>query len=313
MDLTLDPESPVPLFHQIVEGLRYRIGRGRLTPGATLPTVRDAAMRWNVNMHTVRRAYAVLSQEGVIESRPGRGTRVLASATGVPRERFLESILREARARYDLSPSELIDALVRSTGRAPAAVPSVQVVECNEGQCADHARELEAAWCVEAHPWSLARDGEPPRGPIVASWFHVNEIRVRWPARRADVYFAAIQPVIPGRFAAAPRGRRTLRVCEREDTMARNIVADLIAAGLDSRWRLEPHVYEPPERILEAGAARTPVLFSPRVWDRLSDDARADPRAVRLAYAFTPEALRSIGDHFGWRERSLATALDRRR
>src|SRR5215470_1291499 len=74
-----DPASPVPLYHQIAEALRYRIATGALTPGTTLPALREAAARWNVNLHTVRQAYRQLEQAGLVSTVPPRGSVVLPS------------------------------------------------------------------------------------------------------------------------------------------------------------------------------------------------------------------------------------------
>lgn len=65
MKMALDPDSPVPLYHQITEALSYRIATGRIPAGQRLPSVREAAKAWDVNMHTVRRAYGELSQRGL--------------------------------------------------------------------------------------------------------------------------------------------------------------------------------------------------------------------------------------------------------
>src|SRR5262245_48034254 len=46
MRLQLDPQSPVPLYHQLAESLRYRIATGALRPGQPLPPLREAARRW---------------------------------------------------------------------------------------------------------------------------------------------------------------------------------------------------------------------------------------------------------------------------
>ena len=66
MKMTLDPDSAVPLYHQITEALSYRIATGRIPPGQRLPSVREAATAWDVNMHTVRRAYGELSERGLV-------------------------------------------------------------------------------------------------------------------------------------------------------------------------------------------------------------------------------------------------------
>ena len=82
MQSTLDPRSPIPLYHQLAETIRYRIATGEVKSGTVLPPLRQAAGIWGVNLHTVRRAYAELARMGVVATRVPAGTRVLSAAEG---------------------------------------------------------------------------------------------------------------------------------------------------------------------------------------------------------------------------------------
>lgn len=62
------------LYARIAEDLRQEIMRGRLRPGDRLPSIRSLELRWNCTAGTVQRAYQELSRQGLVESRPGRGT-----------------------------------------------------------------------------------------------------------------------------------------------------------------------------------------------------------------------------------------------
>src|SRR5262245_17979305 len=53
---------------------QLRVDIGRLAPGDRLPSVRDLMGKHGVSPVTVRRAVAALSDEGLIEPRPGHGT-----------------------------------------------------------------------------------------------------------------------------------------------------------------------------------------------------------------------------------------------
>jgi molybdate-binding protein/DNA-binding transcriptional regulator YhcF (GntR family) len=72
-----------PLYQQIAESIRQEILYGHLRPGDSLPSMREMAERWDCTPGTVQRAYRQLSQQGLIASRPGRGTQVLS---GLPAE-----------------------------------------------------------------------------------------------------------------------------------------------------------------------------------------------------------------------------------
>jgi DNA-binding LacI/PurR family transcriptional regulator len=75
--LSVNPEQGMTLAHQIKLQLAWLIASGRLPPGDRLPPVRDMAQRLSVNLHTVRSAYRLLADEGLVAMRPGSGTHVL--------------------------------------------------------------------------------------------------------------------------------------------------------------------------------------------------------------------------------------------
>lgn len=75
--INVDPHLDTPLIQQIKKQLTWLIANGQLTTGETLPSVRKLASRLGVNVHTVRSAYLKLESEGLVETRQGRGTRVL--------------------------------------------------------------------------------------------------------------------------------------------------------------------------------------------------------------------------------------------
>ena len=358
MPPNLDPASPVPLYHQLAELLRYRIATGALAPGTALPPLRAAARQWGVNLHTVRHAYAALAALGLVRTRAPHGTLVLGGAprrgdtgnAGAGRrgsrrrdaaarsdngtaDEFLARTLREAQERFGLDPAELGRRLALMDETARAGEP-VHVVECSETQAADLALQLSGRWNVAARGWSLERPGEPPPGPIVATYFHYNDIRTRWPERFPAAHFVAIHPDpalaarleafrgeqgprrarrqgsgagrdAKGRGArAAATARTTVLVCEREAAMARNIAADLKALLSADRFDVTPRVETRAGATLATASAETPVLFAPRMWAALSAARRADPRAIEIRYLIEPRDLDALGEAMGWRPRS---------
>ncbi|WP_333835177.1 aminotransferase-like domain-containing protein [Rubrimonas sp.] len=79
-----------PLYRQLADQVAEMIDLGALAPGDRLPPQRDIARDAGVNMTTVTRAFALLQRQGLVESRPGRGSVVSAhgarSAFGAPPE-----------------------------------------------------------------------------------------------------------------------------------------------------------------------------------------------------------------------------------
>ncbi|MFG2754694.1 GntR family transcriptional regulator [Streptomyces xanthophaeus] len=61
-------------YEEIAHDLRERITSGVYPPGAALPLMRDIAVEYGVSDITVRKAWGVLTREGLIESRRRAGT-----------------------------------------------------------------------------------------------------------------------------------------------------------------------------------------------------------------------------------------------
>lgn len=74
MLLHLDTSGSAPLFEQIATSIRRAIAEGELVEGDRLPPARALASSFDVNMHTVLRAYGELKNEGLIDMRRGRGS-----------------------------------------------------------------------------------------------------------------------------------------------------------------------------------------------------------------------------------------------
>jgi GntR family transcriptional regulator len=73
---TLDPDSPIPLYHQIEEDLRQLINDGKLPVNAVLPPELVLSQAYSVGRHTMRMALSRLAADGLISRRAGHGTTV---------------------------------------------------------------------------------------------------------------------------------------------------------------------------------------------------------------------------------------------
>ncbi|GGJ11775.1 hypothetical protein GCM10010885_21360 [Alicyclobacillus cellulosilyticus] len=84
MWLRVDPRLSVPVYQQVVDGIKAAIASGLLRPGDRLPPVRELALELTINHNTVAKAYQELERERVIEVIRGRGTFVAARPSGRP-------------------------------------------------------------------------------------------------------------------------------------------------------------------------------------------------------------------------------------
>ncbi len=80
MWLRVDPYSTIPMYQQIIDGIKAAIAKGQLLPGDKLLTVRDLAAELAINHNTVAKAYQELERDRVIQLIRGRGTFVAMDA-----------------------------------------------------------------------------------------------------------------------------------------------------------------------------------------------------------------------------------------
>jgi GntR family transcriptional regulator len=310
--IRLDPSSPIPLYHQLAEALRAQVATGILAPGDYLPPLRQAAEEWGVNLHTVRHAYQELARSGLVRTTAPRGTVVVESAQATSAnaepEELIPRFTPEAREQQHVLTA---DEARRQPETDTRAAPDVAyVIECSTSQALDLARQVEERWHVRAKPWSLERAGEPPAGNLVATYFHYNDIRSRWPRRLAQVQFASIHPdpALATRVRAIDHqeARTTVILCEREAEMARKVAGDLATVLPPPAFEIRTMVAINPATALHVAGRNQPVLFAPRVWGTLGQAERADPRALEVRYLFDRAELDVVGERFRWRPRVSA-------
>ena len=69
----LDPDSELPLFIQVAYLALGVITARRMPPGSPLPSEAALASRWSIGPGTVRKAYSLLKEQGIIDSRADIG------------------------------------------------------------------------------------------------------------------------------------------------------------------------------------------------------------------------------------------------
>jgi GntR family transcriptional regulator len=114
-DFVLDKKSPVAFYRQIIDAVLAGISSGKITPGDRLPTIRDLAVKLEVNPNTVVKAYSELHGLGVVDTQQGTGVFVRAqptsTLTGEEKRRAVETICRDFVGRaqlLDINLAELI-------------------------------------------------------------------------------------------------------------------------------------------------------------------------------------------------------------
>lgn len=118
---SIDPESGLPPYLQLIRQIRQAMRVGLLRQGDQLPTVKDLAEQLALNPNTVLKAYREMHYRGLVDPQPGVGTFIgvtladAALAVHGPVSQELRRWLADAR-RAGLD-DETIEALVGTTLR----------------------------------------------------------------------------------------------------------------------------------------------------------------------------------------------------
>ena len=312
----VDRGSPLPLYHQIAVTLRYRIATGQIAAGTALASYRLAAGEWGANLHTVRRAYQELQEEGLIRIDDRRGAVVIQQPRRGPGgnafDRFLAETIRTAGELYGADVKTIIEALHRSV-EGVAERPAVWVLECSKALALALAEQINIRWGVDARPWLVDRVREVPPGAIVSTYFHFNDLRHALPQRLVDLEFVHIRPsaavldVVRNRLRQV--GGHRVQVLETDAAFAHGLLADLHHYfGTDVVIDLQ--LPSDPAAFLRQRTGRDPVLVSPKNWDRLDQSLRRRSQVYELTYVADETDLKKVAQQLGWRaEKQLAGAV----
>ncbi|KAA3647699.1 MAG: GntR family transcriptional regulator [Chloroflexi bacterium] len=124
----IDRDTPVPLYYQIAQILRKKIGEGDLTQGDQIPTEKDFQDHLNVSRSTVRKAISELVYEGLLVRRRSKGTIVANPPIQEPLVGF-GSFSAEMRERGFTPKSKLLECQT-----IPASANVQEMLDLDEGE-----------------------------------------------------------------------------------------------------------------------------------------------------------------------------------
>src|SRR5215213_8638926 len=113
LDITLDRNSPVPLYHQLAQSIEHAINTGVLAPGDRLENELSLTTRLGLARPTARQAIQELVKKGLLVRKRGVGTQVV---TPPIRRAVKLSSLHDDLALSGRTPSTVL--LERSGGSA---------------------------------------------------------------------------------------------------------------------------------------------------------------------------------------------------
>ena len=111
--IKIEESSGVPIYLQVVSGIRREILTGIFGADHRLPSIRDLAVELKVNPNTIAKAYQELEQQGAIYFKRGQGAfvapwnkeeRMQEAVTEI--EKLIREIL-EISKQLGISPQEI--------------------------------------------------------------------------------------------------------------------------------------------------------------------------------------------------------------
>lgn len=97
LNVKIDRTDPARLHDQVAQEIRRCIADGEAKPGERLPPAHHLAAVMGVNTNTVLRALRTLRDEGLLEMRPRRGTRVVGTPPESELRRNVAELVQLAR------------------------------------------------------------------------------------------------------------------------------------------------------------------------------------------------------------------------
>jgi DNA-binding transcriptional MocR family regulator len=142
------PDNDRPVYQRLADAIGQRIASGELVNGDRLPPHREIARALGINVTTVTRAFSALQQRGLVEARPGRGTRIASRET--------------EEGSFKSAPSDEAGLIDLSINRPPTSAYLEALATLLPRLSKDRR-------------FAAARDYHPPEGPIwaraaVADW-----------------------------------------------------------------------------------------------------------------------------------------------
>lgn len=72
-NICIDKTSQIPVYKQIVMIISSMIDSGELKQGKMLPSMNELAEEYEISKETVKKAYTILRDKGLVEPRQGKG------------------------------------------------------------------------------------------------------------------------------------------------------------------------------------------------------------------------------------------------
>lgn len=120
--MTINWQSGIPAYDQIVQGFIKLRALGAMAPDEKLPSVRVMANNLGVNPNTVQKAYLILEEKGIIYSVAGKGSFISGSDRGT------KAVFEAAKSSLEKAVTEAL-----SLGLTKEDITEILNIICQKG------------------------------------------------------------------------------------------------------------------------------------------------------------------------------------
>lgn len=100
--MAIDYRNPISLYLQVAEELRQKISSGEIKVGEKIPSQKELTSVYGVSLITIKKAVALLINEGVLFSRVGKGTYVARTSpvVDISNHKAIGLVLRDLKSPF---------------------------------------------------------------------------------------------------------------------------------------------------------------------------------------------------------------------
>lgn len=114
MNINIDYQARIPIYYQIVNKIESFVTKEIMKPGDQIPSIRDLAYTLGINPNTVKKAYDLLEQKGIIISKSTKGTFIANNVERAKKEK-IDNLVKDIKnnieelKNYGLTWKEILE------------------------------------------------------------------------------------------------------------------------------------------------------------------------------------------------------------
>ena len=113
MLIKIDTNSQQPIYEQVVQQIKFTIAAGAFRTNEMIPSVREISASLTINPNTIKKAFKILQDEGIVYAKRGMGLAVAENSQELCKQQRIEIFEKKIAQAFteaiqsQLTPEEL--------------------------------------------------------------------------------------------------------------------------------------------------------------------------------------------------------------